>query len=229
MRWPSTARLLAAGQANAGTLRDTTTLQVDVADLFTDELNRLAIGRSPGGGNLYYTAHLQASIPVEQVQPLNRGIIISRGYYRPDDPETPIDRIAQGETFLARLTIVAPSTLHYLMVEDYLPAGVEAVDTSLLTSAQVGAQELLNQTAPAGYDWNRYLSAGWGWWVFDHVELRDEKVALSAMTMPPGTYEYVYLVRALIPGTYQVIPPTAWELYFPEVNGRGAGSIFLVE
>jgi uncharacterized protein YfaS (alpha-2-macroglobulin family) len=205
------------------------TLQVDVADLFIDELNRLVIGRSQGEGSLYYTAHLQASIPVAQVQPLNRGVIISRSYFRADDPETPIESIAQGETFLARLTIVAPNTLHYLMVEDYLPAGLEAVDTSLATSQQVAGQGLLKPAAPERYNWDRYLYEGWGWWVFDHIELRDEKVVLSASTMPPGTYEYVYLVRALIPGTFQVIPPTAWELYFPEVSGRGSGSIFVVE
>jgi hypothetical protein len=211
---------LMAGEANADTLRDTYTLQVDVADLFTDELNRLAIGRSEGGGNLYYTAFLQAAIPVENVAALDRGIIVSRRYFRADDPETAVTQVEQGETFLARLTIVAPNTLHYVMVEDYLPAGLEAVDTSLETSEQVGA--------PESYDWNQYLYEGWGWWVFDHIELRDEKVALSAATIPAGTYEYVYLVRAATPGEYRVIPPTAWELYFPEVYGRGEGSLFTV-
>jgi uncharacterized protein YfaS (alpha-2-macroglobulin family) len=213
--------LIGEGEANAETLRETLTLQVEVADLFTDELNRLAIGRSEGGGNLYYTAHLQAAIPVAEVAALNRGIIITRQYFRADDPDTPITQVEQGETFLARLTLIAPNTLHYVMVEDYLPAGLEAVDSSLKTSEQVGA--------PGSYDWNRYLYDGWGWWVFEHVELRDEKVALSASLIPAGTFEYVYLVRAAFPGQYQVIPPTAWELYFPEVYGRGEGSVFVVE
>jgi hypothetical protein len=212
---------IAEGQANPDTLRDTQTLVIDVADLFTDELNRLAIGRSEGGGNLYYTAFLEAAIPVEEVEALNRGIIISRSYFRADDPDTPVTRIEQGETFLARLTIVAPNTLHYVLVEDYLPAGLEAVDTSLKTSEQIGS--------PQSFDWNRYLYEGYGWWVFEHVELRDEKVVLSAVTIPAGTYEYVYLVRAVTPGEFRVIPPTAWELYFPDVYGRGEGSLFIVE
>lgn len=213
--------LIGSGEANARTLRQTLTLQVDVADLFRDELNRLAIGRGAGGGNLYYTAHLQAAIPVAEVQPLDRGIIVSRRYFRIDDPDTPVTQVAQGETLLARLTIIAPNTLHYMLVEDYLPAGLEAVDTSLQTSQQVGV--------PGSYEWNRYLYEGWGWWVFDHVELRDEKVVLSAATVPAGTYEYVYRVRAAVPGVYQVIPPTAWEMYFPEVYGRGDGTLFIVE
>lgn len=213
--------LLESGEANADTLRQTTTLQIEVADLFTDELNRLAIGRSAGGGNLYYTAYLQASIPVSEVQPLDRGLVISRHYYRADDPHTPITQVTQGETFLARLTLIVPHTLHYVMVEDYLPAGLEAIDTSLKTNQQVGL--------PERYEWDDYQMEGWGWWVFDHVELRDEKVALFASVLPAGSYDYVYLVRAAAPGIYQVIPPTAWELYFPDVYGRGAGALFTVE
>jgi alpha-2-macroglobulin len=213
--------LIGSGEANARTLRETLTLQVDVADLFRDELNRLAIGRSAGSGNLYYTAQLRAALPVAEVQALDRGIIISRRYFRAGDPDTSITQAEQGEIFLARLTVIAPNTLHYVMVEDYLPAGLEAVDSSLKTSQQVGT--------PGSFEWNRYLHEGWGWWVFDHVELRDEKVVLSAATVPAGTYEYVYRVRAAVPGVYQVIPPTAWEMYFPEVYGRGDGTLFIVE
>ena len=59
-------------------------------------------------------------------------------------------------------------------------------------------------------------------------ELRDERVVLSADYLPPGTYTYTYLARAGTPGTFRVIPPTAQEFYFPEVYGRGAGSLFSV-
>lgn len=208
------------GTAGAGTLRETQQLQIDISELFPDQLNRLAIGRADGPGNLYYTTHLQAYLPVEQVRPLNRGIIISRSYFDPADRQTPITQIEQGATFLARLTVVVPASLHYVVVEDFLPAGLEAVDQSLQTSQQVGAPEL--------FTWEEAQARGWGWWAFNHVELRDEKVVLSADYLPAGTYEYVYLVRAAFPGQYQVIPPTAQEFYFPEVYGRGAGSIFTV-
>jgi len=212
--------LQGSGEANTATLRDSWRLQVDITELFSDQLNRLAIGRSDGPGNLYYTTHLRAFLPVEQVKALDRGIIISRSYFDPADRETPITEIEQGETFLARLTIVVPNTLHYVVIEDFLPAGLEAVDTSLRTSQQA--------SAPERYDWDDYWGKGWGWWYFDHVELRDEKVVISADYLPPGTYEYVYLVRAGTPGEFRVIPPTAHEFYFPEVYGRGDGSLFVV-
>lgn len=202
-------------------IRETTELQVALEDLLTDELNRLAIGRTEGTGNLYYTTHLRASIPVAQITEQDRGFILSRSYYRADDRETAVTSAEQGETLIARLTIIVPESHHYVLIEDHLPAGLEAVDQSLLTSQQ--------ESAPSQYEEaDDYYRRGWGWWYFDHVELRDEKVVISADYLPAGTYEYVYLVRASTPGAYQTIPPYAEEFYFPEVNGRGAGMLFTV-
>ncbi len=211
---------LGAGAANMETMRTTTEIQVQVTDLYTDSVNRLSIARNSGPGNLYYTSHLMLSMPVEEVQSFSQGVTISRSYYQPDDRNTPITSISQGENFLARLTIIVPDSLHYVIIEDPLPAGLEAISQSLNTSPQ--------QSAPPRYDYDDLLNSGWGWWYFDHVELRDEKVVISADYLPAGVYEYVYLVRASMPGTYHVIPPTAAEFYFPEVYGRGDGALFEV-
>ncbi len=217
-------KLLGSATATPATVRERLELRVPITDLFTDQLNRLAIGRSDGPGNLYYTTHLRVSLPVDQVSALNQGIIVSRQYFDPADRATPITEVEQGQTFLARLTIVAPATLHYALIEDWLPAGLEAVDTSLLTSQQVGAPSLYE--TPLSIE--DYFTRGWGWWYFNHVELRDEKVVISADFLPAGTYEYVYLVRAATPGQYHVIPPSAQEFYFPEVYGRGDGMLFTI-
>jgi hypothetical protein len=82
---------------------------------------------------------------------------------------------------------------------------------------------------PLGYDWTRIDTDGWGWWFFSHIELRDEKVVLSTDVLPAGTYVYTYLVRASTPGTFNVMPPTAQEFYFPDVYGRGNGSQFVIK
>jgi len=54
-------------------------------------------------------------------------------------------------------------------------------------------------------------------------------VVLSAQYLPSGTYVYTYLARASTAGTFRVIPTTASEFYFPDVAGRGAGSLFVVK
>ncbi len=202
-------------------------MQADVADMLTDQMNRLAFARDDGPGNLYYTAHLNVSLPVDEVPALDQGIIVSRSYYPFDSAETslsnakPVTQAAQGDLLLVRLTLVAPTALHYVLIEDPLPAGLEAIDQSLEITPQ-------NLEFPLSYSWEDMFSHGWGWWYFDYTQLRDEKVVLSASYLPAGTYIYTYLARASTVGSFNVIPTTAMEFYFPEVNGRAEGGTFVV-
>ena len=216
------------GFANADNLNETHQIRLDIAEMLSDEINRVTIARDDGPGALYYTAHLNVSLPVEQISALDRGIVISRSYFNPstssgqaaEDRQTPVTEAARGDILLARLTIVVPNALHYAIIDDHLPAGLEAVDQTLETSPQ--------QLAPDRYNYDDMWQRGWGWWYFDHAELHDERVVLSADYLPAGTYVYTYLVRASTPGEFRVIPPTAQEFYFPEVYGRGEGSLFTV-
>ena len=213
---------LGGGVADANTLRQTLELNVEISHLLTKEANRLIIGRDDGPGNLYYTAHLNVYLPVDQVKALDQGLIVSRNYYRMDDLQTPVTQANQGELLLARLTLVAPNTVHYVVVDDPLPAGLEAVDQTLNTSPQ-------SLKVPQVYSWEDIFWKGWGWWYFTQFQFRDEKVVLSADTLPAGTYIYTYMVRASSVGEFSTIPPTAQEFYFPEVYGRGDGSTFIVK
>ena len=88
------------------------------------------------------------------------------------------------------------------------------------TTTQVGQQPQLESVD--------LYKRGWGWWWFSSTELRTEKIVLSARYLPRGTYRFVYQIRAASPGTYRVIPANGQEFYFPEVFGRGAGSLFTV-
>ena len=212
---------LGGGEASTDNLKETAVFMVPVAELIKDEANRLAIARDAGPGNLYYTAHLNVYLPVEDIAPLDQGITVSRSYFNLDDLETPIDKASQGEMILARLTLVVPQDVHYLLVDDPLPAGLEAVDQSLSTSPQ-------SIEIPQEYTQEDLFWRGWGWWYFTHVQFRDEKVQLSTSYLPAGTYIYTYLVRAFTVGEFNIIPPTAQEFYFPEVYGRGSGSGFTV-
>ncbi|MFN8595468.1 MAG: alpha-2-macroglobulin, partial [Anaerolineae bacterium] len=230
------------GTANRDTVKQSVTLSQTIASLLRDQGNALTIERNfkapqSGDGQLYYSAYLRTFIPVTDVKSLSRGISVSRQYYAADDkcflplkpgetpiPCTPVTKAKVGDVLQVKLSIVAPTDLYYVLVEDPLPAGTEAVDTSLKTTTQVGEGPQLNPT-----DQTYCFYCGWGWWWFTHSELRDEKVALFASYLPSGTYEYTYQVRAGIDGTFNVIPAHAEEMYFPEVFGRSDGGTFVVE
>jgi uncharacterized protein YfaS (alpha-2-macroglobulin family) len=200
-------------------------------------LERKAAEGQSGDGMMYYSAYLQAYQPVTGVQSTSRGIVIGRQYYDQSDacfkplkpgeraiPCTPVTQAKVGDTLVVKLSIVAPTDLYYVLVESPLPAGAEAVDTSLKTTTQTAAGPDFNASnQPYSY------YGGWGWWWFTHTELRDEKVALFASYLPRGTYEYTYQIRAGLDGTYNVLPAFAQQMYFPEVFGRGDGEQFIIE
>jgi uncharacterized protein YfaS (alpha-2-macroglobulin family) len=173
-------------------------------------------------GTVYYTAQLTALLPTPEVQPLNRGIAVERRYTMgAGDSLATVNGARVGDTVTVHLTIIAPNDLHYVVVEDPIPAGTDAVDPQLSTSQQIGTRPELNLQDP--------LSQGWGWWWFADIAFRDDRVVLSAAYLPAGTYEFVYTLRAGLPGVYNVIPAVAREAYFPEVFGRSAGASFTIE
>jgi uncharacterized protein YfaS (alpha-2-macroglobulin family) len=224
---------LASGSVNKDNIDQSRKLQVEIARLLVDTGNRLVIERqSPqsgqtGEGQLYYSASLRYFLPAEQVKALDRGIIVARQYSPVDDPTQYVDTAQVNDVIEVKLTIVAPTDLYYVVVEDPLPAGFEGVDLSLKTTSVVGQPpELRNLTIEEQDMW--YRSNGWGWWWFSHSEMRDEKVVLFAQYLPRGTYEYTYLMRAGVPGQFLVMPSNAYEMYFPDVFGRSDGGKFTV-
>ncbi|MEQ8672256.1 MAG: Ig-like domain-containing protein [Aggregatilineales bacterium] len=196
-------------------------LVVDVADMLRDQANTLVFDRTAGSGVLYYTAYLNAYLPVPEIEPLNRGIIVERQYsLLEDETHTPIDSATVGQLVQVRLSIIAPNDLHYVTIEDPIPAGTDAVNPNLTTSQQIGTRPELNPEDP--------LSQGWGWWWFSAIQFEDERVVLNSTFLPAGTYEYVYTIRTGLAGVYNVIPATARENYFPDVYGRSEGSTFTI-
>lgn len=221
--------VIAQGKVTPENVDEQVKAQVAIADLLLDQANRLLITRSAGAsesdkGRLYYTAHLKYYLPAEEVKELSRGVIVSREYRLADAPDTPITAAKVGDVIQVRLTIIAPNDLHYVVVEDPLPAGCEAIDTSLETTSATMEPPRLEQVDKQKGPWWKWW--WYGWWTPTHTELRDEKVVLFATYLAKGTYQYTYLMRASLPGSFQVMPATAYEMYFPEVFGRSAGRRF---
>jgi hypothetical protein len=106
---------LGGGFADAETLRTVTELSVNVTELLKDTGNRLALAVSDGPGSLYYTAHLNLWLPVDQVPALNQGIQVERSYFLQNDPTQPVTQAKVGDLLLVRITVVSPGSLHYLV------------------------------------------------------------------------------------------------------------------
>ena len=204
-------------QASQG---DETSLRVEIAELLTGDVNLLDISRSTGPGVLYYVAGLNVEWPADEVAALSRGITVERSYLPAGSDWEQIDHIIVGEQVQVRLNITLDQDTHYFVLEDVLPAGLEVLDTNLLTtSRQVDSPRL-------GDDSDKYW---WWWWYVDQVEMRDTGAVLYADYLPRGSYTFTYTVQATQTGTFQAIPAQGYAFYTPEVFGRSDGAVFTVD
>jgi uncharacterized protein YfaS (alpha-2-macroglobulin family) len=224
-------RVLAEEDVDVLGLTDSTKVVVPMQDLRIGEDNEVLIARSPqdAAGRLYYTMHLHYFPPATEVEAANNGLAVAREYLSADGGEQGIRSATIGDLVKVRLTVVAPTDLHYVVVEDFLPAGLEPMDASLRTTSQE-VRDLLQQeqarSAAANYETYRW----WGYprSYFSHVDMRDNRVALFADYLPRGVHEYVYFLQATTAGQYNVLPARGYEMYFPEVWGRTDGGTFSV-
>ena len=206
----------AAGPANLETARAST----PVKDLFAEEPNALLINRTEGNGSLYYRSHLLVYRSAQEAQPFGRGLSISRVYRGlSQDPTSFVQSGTVGDLIQVDLTLVVENETHYLLIEDYIPAGAEILDTRLNTSRQDLDEYLVS--AP--------FQDGWGWWYFNAPRIYDGRITWTAKTLPAGTYQLSYTLSLTHPGEFQVLPASAQGIYFPETMAVSAGDEFVIE
>ena len=222
---------LAEGQAVGLENRNPVRAAVPLTQLM-GQGNQLRFTRDSGPGRLYYRAYLEVGKPVESVMALDSGLAVSRMYTLAGmecvSSECPsIERAStqiSNPVVVAHLTITVPEDMYYLVVEDFIPAGSEIVNTQLNT-AQTG----LGRAEGEIYSPNDPLGDGWGWWFFGQPEIYADHIRWVASYVPAGTYILTYRLLPMQPGEYRVLPARAYQYYFPEIQGRSAGLIFKIE
>jgi uncharacterized protein YfaS (alpha-2-macroglobulin family) len=162
-----------------------------------------------GEGRLYYGARM-TYVARHPLDPRDEGLAVFKKYETLDGQ--PLESIRAGDVVAVTLEIAVPQESLFVAVEDPLPAGLEAVNTTLQTeSTELG--RILGESQPSRPWW----SSG-----FNHLEMHDNRVLLFADRLTAGVHTYRYLARALTFGEF-VLPGTKVEqMYAPEVFGRSA-------
>lgn len=214
-----TYRILVNGEEVGGGIVDESNLTIPVRivipikRLKPDEVNLVEVIKEKGEGQtgkgvLYWSLYLRHYLSGEKIEPKEEGIVVERKYTLLSDSR-PIREVRVGDVVEVRLRIEPREGVNFLIVEDPLPAGLEAIDVSLeITSRAYGGER-----------------RDWHW---THVELRDEMAVAFGVYLEPGVYEFAYLARATTPGVFQTIPPRAYPMYASKPFGRGEGLIFKV-
>ncbi|ACC98193.1 Large extracellular alpha-helical protein [Elusimicrobium minutum Pei191] len=202
---------------------NTKTAVVPFDNLFNSKGESNIIIRKDGKGRLYYNMY-QIYAPLKLDTPVNSGFTVTRTI-------TPLygekgAALKAGERATITLTVTSNQDRPFVVVEDFLPAGLEIVDSSLAVESQRDADVSL------GYDYEEcedcyeqeddgyYSGEYYVWGELGRNEKYDDRIAIFADYLTKGTHTYKYVVQATMPGVYTF--PAAWasQMYEPENFGR---------
>ena len=165
--------------------------------------------------------------------------MVERWYERLSDGQR-VTSVKEGDLVRVRLRVTVPADRQFVAVEDPLPAGLEPVDLSLLTSGTLKpflsagseAAEAPDEGEGDGPMWQRWLYGSWdgGWWSpWEHKAIYDDRVVYFARMLWAGTYTASYVARATTAGNFVRPPAHAEEMYNPGLQGRSDGGRFGVK
>jgi hypothetical protein len=162
-----------------------------------------------GPGILYYGIRMNY-YPVKDSIPRDEGIALLKTIAPLSGRVKGDNTFDAGSSFKVTLTVIVPQERNFVVVDDPLPAGFEAVNLNFETeSSELGRQ--LGEAQSDDEFW---------WGGFNHVEQKDDRVILFADALSAGVHTYSYLVRATTYGTFSMPATHAEQMYAPDVFGR---------
>lgn len=205
-------KALTNGKFESTDILKTRSYLIKMSQLALGQNNNITIAKS-GRGNLYYDLNLNYYLPFTNVEPLEQGFVIERELINETGKVISDESMQEGGDAWVRLTLVVPEERNYVVIEDKLPAGLEAVNESLKNTNS------LSLRPPKVKEGNSVL-------YFDHKEYRDDRVSLFSDHLSPGIYEVSYRVRSTIPGKFHRPPAQIYQIYQPDISGHSQGGWF---
>jgi uncharacterized protein YfaS (alpha-2-macroglobulin family) len=172
-----------------------------------------------GTGKLYLSSELSYYTTESLIQPRENGFRVTKEYYKLEKYTKYSDnniiyqkryfdgKVKSGDEILVKIKVEQKeSTQQYFMLEDPIPAGCEVIKDDW-------AYKIEDEK-----DYQGYSYYWWRWWYADK-DIRDNRVAFFATYLFGNTFEFTYILRAQIPGRYNVIPASGMLMYYPDVFG----------
>jgi uncharacterized protein YfaS (alpha-2-macroglobulin family) len=192
-----------------------------------------------GAGLLQYGALFQYAPEKMPMTPRDEGIFVQRWLEPYDSDGKAATEFQAGELVRVRVRVATRMERHYVAVDVPLPAGLEAVDLQLATTARLPTahhQEAKEGEGEEGYDDNSAqgdsgdAESDYGYFYSPFIwsEKRDDRAIYFADLLPPGVHLQSFVARATTPGKFLLKPAKAEEMYSPEVFGRSEGSMITV-
>ncbi|WP_027329130.1 Ig-like domain-containing alpha-2-macroglobulin family protein [Marinimicrobium agarilyticum] len=209
--------------------RDTQThsQQVPMKELKSGTTSPTLALQHEGQGRLYYRVGMEYAPEDLQLEAARHGFQVERHYEAINEPSDVTQtkdgtwEIKAGAAVRVTVTMTVPARRHHVALTDRLPAGFEALNPALETTA-----EMPDRTRFMAQTRTRYWQPHW----YQHQQLRDDRAEAFSTEVEAGVYEYEYTALATTPGEFVVPPAKAEEMYRPETFGRSAtGKVRVLE
>jgi len=165
-----------------------------------------------------YVSWVQSGVPLATPPDQDQGMKVRRRYLNEDGSPMAGASVRSGQLIRVELTVQAAPGTDNLVIEDLFPAGLEIENPNLKTSA-ASEDQAHAEGQVTGTDGQELPL------IVNRVDARDDRLVLMADIPQAGIGRYVYLVRAVAPGTF-VVPPVHGECMYDEgvnsiANGGG--------
>ncbi len=192
--------------------------------------NEIKIEKS-GAGKSYFNTSLiyYEKESKKEISSTYNGFDIEREYYelkKVFDPKKKIytyqkkefkGTVTSGSELLVKVKVYPKDAQNeYFMLDEPIPAGCEFIKEDW-------AYPIENENS-----YNGRTKGLWNWWYSD-VDIRDNRIVFFASSMVQQGYEFSYLLRAQIPGTYNVMPSKGMLMYYPDYNGSGENYLMKIK
>lgn len=181
-------------------------------------INHLNIKQISGEGDMYFR-FIQHVFLAEAEIPAAGDISIQRKYLHPSTKKA-INNTNVGELVLIELTVDIPQDGFYMIIEDHLPGGLEAVNEGLNNTS--------HELFFSADDYSYREIFFWEDYGYNNKEIHADRVNFFITEINKGKHTYTYLARATRPGEFSALPSEIYAMYEESLWGRSASNKLIV-
>jgi alpha-2-macroglobulin len=156
-------------------------------------------------GKLYYQVTSRVYVEQEEIEAAG-SVDVSR-VYRDEETGRMVTAVTPNQLIQVKVTVNMPADASYVIVEDSLPGGLEALNENLGTTTLAVAGDNRPYWEQRGYN---------------HKEIRDNRVSFFITDMAEGSHTFTYYARATHEGDFIAMPAEVYAMYDVSVWGRSA-------
>ena len=175
-----------------------------------------------GDQRLFYTINSRMVFDQPEIKAAGP-VVVKRSYVHPETGQ-PVKTLKPGQVVRVKLEVIFPTPYaSYILVEDYLPGGLEAVNERLNTASHYGGTEY-NEYADIYY---RFF---WQEYGYNQKEIYADRVSFFVTEINrwdenrSGTLHLDYLARVTHAGQFTALPAQVSAMYDETLWGRSASA-----